>query len=233
MLQLKCIFPAGTACKEGCPGCYRLVIPASGKMPSPYLLSRIDAWPKGPSCMPVPAHCRTRSAAARRTWSFSARSCVIESSPLAPTCVVLMRCWAWPAAEVWFDGRRTGFFGGIYKQWRRASQRGSKSNPSYDARPQGTSRRQRTLGCLHGTSPSHARCVAICPRRRRLPQSAHPACTNLSLGPRRLLELPLCVRESRTLLASARALVCINAAAQRVLWWRGSPLQRLIAASLP
>lgn len=66
---------------------------------------------------------------------------------------------------------------------------------------------------------------------------AHPACTKLLLGPWVSVgpDYPrACVRESRTLLASARVSVCINAAAQRVDWWRGgSPLQRLIAASLP
>lgn len=44
---------------------------------------------------------------------------------------------------------------------------------------------------------------------------------------------PLCAPQSRTLLASARAFAVHKRCSSALLWWRGSPLQPLIAASLP
>ena len=83
-----------------------------------YLLSRIGAWAKGSTCMGgswtgglVPPQ--------RDGHAPSAPGCVIESSPrslLTVSC--LDPSWAWPAPEVWFEGRRTGFLRICKQSWR-------------------------------------------------------------------------------------------------------------------
>lgn len=209
----------------------------SGTMSSRYLLSRIGACvtQQKPTCMA--GSCAEGRVHGLLLQNAPVQACHHHGRRCGALAGVVPRQRAWPAPREWFHGRTSQgrvFFGDLQAVVGVCRQAGSDSDPSCcDARPQGSSSSTALSGsCLQGVKDysSHARPLrcnllldpdSCCPppqhlriyiRTCVLTYVLHSLQTYLPwLAPRPVLEPcepPACS-------ASARAFVCINAAAQR------------------